>query len=241
METESEEVVATRIPKIFCPCAKMHIKTDRLYVNGSYASAVNRSGGLLFMSSIYSGKEELESLIAMADGILIQGGCDIHPKTYGQEAIIDTSGTDPGRDETELRTLKIAIERKIPTLAICRGMQMLNILMGGDLHQDLPRAMQSLHNHAANVDRTFRAHTIEVRSDSILHRAMNKRSLSVNSIHHQGINRLGASLRVSAFSPDGLVEAIELENHPFLVGVQWHPEELLAESKPLFDAFVASL
>ena len=128
--------------------------------------------------------------------------------------------------------LQTALRRKLPILAICGGMQLLNVVLGGELYQDLRRELPGAKEHEQRTDRTQPSHPVEVREGSTLADVLGRGQLMVNSTHHQAVSRLAPTLRVGASFPDGVVEAIECTEHPFAVGVQWHPE-LLLQSMPL--------
>jgi gamma-glutamyl-gamma-aminobutyrate hydrolase PuuD len=178
------------------------------------------------------------------DGLVLQGGADIHPSCYGQPAHYAESITDVIRDVFELRLLREFIAAGKPVLGICRGMQLINVLFGGSLHQDLLEAQASRDPHViAGAEETYR-HGLMLEAGGWLSRLHGDTlEAQVNSIHHQGVDRLGEGLRVEARSHDGVVEAIRAEQG-FVVGVQWHPEfhDLrfpdLLPSQPLMTAFL---
>lgn len=169
------------------------------------------------------------------DGLLLTGGTDVNPKLYQQARHSETEEPDDARDAMEKRLLECALERDLPVLAICRGMQLLNVVQGGTLHQ---------HVEGHRQPGVARAHAIEVESDSILARVIGAGISLVNSRHHQVIDKFGKGLRVSAKSPDGHAEALERNDRRFVVAVQWHPEDLVASdagARKLFGAFAESL
>ncbi len=217
---------------------------DRFVVNKAYAEAIRAAGGTLIMLTHPLGESDLATLFDDVDGILIPGGTDVDPELY-HESLKKYAGTpDPERDATEIMMLAEAQKRKLPILAICRGFQMLNVYTGGSLYQDLKieRPESANHDFHEGFPRTHLAHPVSVENGTILKEMVGADTVEVNSLHHQGINVLGKGLIVSAKSPDGLVEGIELENYPFCVGVQWHPEEL-ATNEPwstLFRKFIES-
>lgn len=181
------------------------------------------------------------------DGLVLQGGADIHPSCYGQEPRYPGHVTDLLRDQFELALLRAFVEEGKPVLGVCRGMQLINVAFGGTLHQDLvsDRASDYPHN-LADAEEEYR-HGIELDPDGWLGTIYPGRSRDqVNSIHHQGVDALGAGLVVEARASDGVVEAIRHPQHRFLVGVQWHPEfhdqrfPDLLPSEPLMQAFLAA-
>jgi putative glutamine amidotransferase len=172
------------------------------------------------------------------DGLLISGGPDIDPSWYG-EAPDGAEEPVRDRDEMEFSLLETALERDMPVLCICRGMQLLNVHQKGSLHQDL--ASKDLHRQKKNEN----AHTVDVAEGTHLAEAVGKGArYEVNSRHHQAVKKLGDGLKVSAYAPDGLVEAIELPDKYWVVGVQWHPEDRINTSEQdrnLFAAFARAL
>lgn len=180
------------------------------------------------------------------DGILFAGGEDVDPTLYGETKKYDNVNVNRARDEFERSLLHNALDRRLPILGICRGVQLINVDFGGTLYQDLGEDFVPEFEHqqvTAGRERSDLTHTVTVTEpDSLLHQAV-EGSCRVNSLHHQAIKYLGRGLKVSAHSEDGLVEAVEAaDDYPFLLAVQWHPEELTehAEQLKIFKEFVAS-
>ena len=178
------------------------------------------------------------------DGILFAGGEDVDPTLYGETKKYDNVNVNRARDEFEQGLLHNALDRRLPILGICRGVQLINVDFGGTLYQDLGEDIVPEFEHqqvAAGRERSDLTHTVTVTEpESLLHQAV-QGSCQVNSLHHQAIKRLGRGLKVSAHSEDGLVEAVEAAtDYPFLLAVQWHPEELMesAEQLGIFREFV---
>jgi putative glutamine amidotransferase len=173
---------------------------------------------------------DAHSLIERLDGILLTGSrTNIAPLHYGGQAAAKDALQDPARDATTLPLIRAAIARGIPVLAICRGMQEMNVALGGTLFQHLP-ALPGRLNHAAaepedSVGRVAPAHSVTLTRGGLLHRLAQGGSIEVNSLHHQGIDRLGSGLIIEAVAPDGTIEAVRAVHCAgFAVGVQWHPE-----------------
>lgn len=179
-------------------------------------------------------------VVSRLDGLMLVGGLDVHPASYGEPLLNDTVDPSPERDALELALLDSALGRRVPVLAICRGHQVLNVARGGTLWQDLPTQRPDGLGHSQRGDPHSAGHELEVAEGSLLHRIVGSERLSTNSFHHQAIRRLGQGLRPTAWSSDGLVEAVEDPAHRFVLGVQWHPEEMLdsAPHRALFKAFV---
>lgn len=197
----------------------------------SYVRAVERAGGrpLLVPPSVEGVEETLDAL----DGLILSGGADLDPASYGAERHPQTDGTRPERDSAELALLEGALARDMPVLAVCRGSQVLNIARGGDLVQHLPEVVgHEGHKHTPGV---FADHGVDVLPGTRLHEVVGEHA-PVKSHHHQGYGRLGEGLREAARAEDGTVEAIEDPSRRFALGVLWHPEE--EEDAALFKALV---
>jgi putative glutamine amidotransferase len=193
-----------------------------------YVRAVERAGGraVLVPPDADGSEEVLDAL----DGLVFSGGSDLSPELYGAEADPETKGTNPARDRGELALLTAALERDLPVLAICRGVEVLNVVRGGDIVQHLPDVVGN-ESHR-EVPGAFSDHPVSVDPSSQLGEVRG----AVKSSHHQGLGRIGTGLREVAWAEDGVVEAVEDPEKPFLVGVLWHPEA--GEDQRLFDRLV---
>ena len=214
---------------------------EYLQLRHTYPDGVSGAGGApVLVPSMPT--EGLDRLVPLLDGILLPGGLDVEPARYGEVA---HPSTRPDRvlDELELRVAAWAIERALPTLGICRGQQLLNVALGGSLVQDLP-CEGLAHPQAPRLGpRGGLAHPVEVAPSSRLAELFGAVSFEVNSRHHQAVRRLGRGLRAVAWAPDGVVEAVESVEHPWLLGVQFHPEDLVGIHEPsrrLLEAFVTT-
>ena len=197
----------------------------------SYVSAVERAGGRPLL--VPPSEDGIEETLAVLDGLLFSGGADIDPDTYGAEAHPETNGVRPERDQAELALLEAALARDMPVLAVCRGSQVLNVALGGDLVQHLPEVVgHERHKHTPGV---FADHDVEVLPGTKLRALVGDRA-PVKSHHHQGYGRIGDGLREAARADDGTVEAIEDPERRFALGVLWHPEA--GEDAALFEALV---
>jgi putative glutamine amidotransferase len=206
----------------------------------SYITAVQRAGGLAVMLPPDPlGSEDPGQLLGLIDGLVLAGGADIDPSFYGQPAHAKTPGTVPERDAFELAMARGAIERDMPLLGICRGMQLINVACGGTLLQHLPERFGH-HEHRRVVGSFDGAdHDVELRDGTLAMRVVAERCHATKSHHHQGIDRLGEGLEVSGVSAmDDLPEAIELTGARFVLGVQWHPEA--DETSSVLGALVAA-
>lgn len=184
------------------------------------------------------------------DGLMLTGGGDIEPSHYGEPPSATLTDVEPDRDRFELALVAEARKRDLPVLAICRGIQVLNVAAGGSLIQDIPGEQTGPQEHNLKVppNQPFsRAHEIWVEKDSLLANLMKERlndadTVDVNSRHHQAVKRVAAGFKVSATAPDGIVEAIEDPSATFCLGVQWHPENFwrTGEFRPLFEGFLTA-
>ena len=165
-----------------------------------------------------------ERCLQVVHALVLGGGRDVSPSLYGEEPRPPTRATDPERDRFEVALVREALSRGIPLLGVCRGMQVINVATGGSLCQHLPEKVGSSIDHLPGGDDDFIAHTVALRAGSLLERALGPGEVEVNSLHHQGVERLGRGVLATATAPDGLVEGIEVAGHGWAVGVQWHPE-----------------
>lgn len=212
---------------------------EAVFVPGDYTRAVEGAGAIPLVIPPSAGAlANAEALLAAVDGILLTGGWDIAPAHYGQDPHTETESPDADRDVLELELARGAIERDIPVLGICRGMQLINVVTGGTLHQHLPEVVghEEHRRDAASFDRN--RHDVRLERGSRVARWEAATVLDAASHHHQGIDALGAGLTVTGWAPDGLPEAVELADHPFFVGVQWHPE--VDPRTPLVRALVSA-
>ena len=192
----------------------------------SYLNAIQRAGGLaLMLPPDQHLTEEPDEVLGLLDGLILAGGADIDPSSYDQPAHPETHDTVPERDVFELALARAAIERDMPLLGICRGMQLLNVACGGTLLQHLPDLLG--HEEHRRVPGSFDGaeHDVTLQEGSLARRAAGESTHSTRSHHHQGVDCVGAGLVVSGTSDlDELPEAIELPDKRFVLGVQWHPE-----------------
>jgi putative glutamine amidotransferase len=174
----------------------------------------------------------LDRVLSAVAGLVLTGGEDVGPSEYGAAASQHLGRVNPERDMTELAAVRAARDQRVPTLAICRGIQVLNVGLGGTLVQDLPSERPSVIAHDPDRPRTSRTHRIGITPDTRVFDALGATSLDVNSVHHQAIGRLADSLVVTAKAPDGVIEAVETGRRDpwWVLGVQWHPEEFAHEA-----------
>lgn len=215
-----------------------------LYImNQTYVRVLEQLGALPVMIPLEMSEETLHGIFERLDGLFLPGGEDVDPSYYGADRHPQLGATDKERDRTELLLTRWSLEAGMPFLGVCRGVQILNVVCGGTLIQDLHSECPALdkHDYTPPTYERFRiSHQITIEPDSRLASAMGTLH-EINSMHHQGIDKLGATLRVVARAEDGLPEALEVPVLPYVVGVQWHPEELAttdSHSHKLFHDFV---
>ncbi len=205
---------------------------DAALVPAAYVRAIVSAGGVPLLVPPGAAPDETVDAV---DGLVFSGGSDLDPELYGEPAHAETVGVVRERDDFELALMRVALARDLPLLAICRGSQVLNVALGGDLEQHVPdRVAADTHKETPGV---FAEHDVEVLDDTQLASLIGE-SISVKSHHHQGYGGLGTGLRESARAPDGTIEALEDPSRHFALGVLWHPEE--GEDLALFEALVAA-
>lgn len=201
-------------------------------MNHRYFLALTSVGAVPWMVPLLdSDPDTLRAIYDNLDGVFIAGGVDVDPASYGEDRHASCGVTDPPRDTVELAFTRWALEEGKPFLGVCRGMQVMNVVQGGTLYQDCTEEYSGSIKHDyfpnAGFERDYLAHAITVEPDSHLRAAFGEERAMVNSMHHQGVKALGTGLVATAYSPDGLIEALETAGGGFAVGVQWHPEMLI--------------
>lgn len=216
-------------------------------LNRAYVWAVERAGGVPVILPVTTEAESIGRYLDLLDGLLLSGGVDVDPACYGEPPHPELGTVDADRDTTELPLVRAALERDMPIFAICRGIQVLNVALGGTLYQDLPSERPGDIVHAQDtleIPRDTASHSITVEPYSRLAEIVGEGEMRVNSFHHQALRTVAAPLTVTAYALDGVIEAVESRAHRYLVAVQFHPEETSihdAKSQHLFDAFVREL
>ncbi|MBE3556205.1 MAG: gamma-glutamyl-gamma-aminobutyrate hydrolase family protein [Firmicutes bacterium] len=216
------------------------LATEHLWLKRAYQEPIVRAGGLPLLIG-YLPDALCQQAVTQSDAVLLTGGEDVDPLRYGAYPQRGLGSVDPKRDATELAVVRAALAQGKPLLAICRGIQVLNVALGGTLYQDLPRERPGTLLHSQTAPRWAASHPVSIAPESLLARLIGADPYPVNSFHHQSCRSLGEGLVVTATAPDGVVEAIELPGRPVL-GVQWHPEDMAADdprAQALFDGWVA--
>ena len=216
---------------------------DEPYMRPAYLKAVRAAGGIPVILPLEADEEELAQLVDYVDGILFTGGPDVHPFYFGEETQRFCGNVSMKRDSMELALLRLAMERKKPILGICRGVQLINIGLGGDIYQDIPSQFKEDFPiaHTQPFGYEIPSHTVKVAKGTLLAGIAGSDVLRVNSMHHQAVQNLAPGLTASGFAPGGLIEAVEMPGYPFLLGVQWHPEYLWERdeaARGIFGRFV---
>ncbi|NSW93021.1 MAG: gamma-glutamyl-gamma-aminobutyrate hydrolase family protein [Firmicutes bacterium] len=211
-------------------------------VNDSYIYSVSAGGGVPVNIPISHNEEDYDSYIEILDGILFTGGDDIVPIYYGENPLKEVDSICSVRDEHEFKLFKKAYERKMPMLGICRGAQLLNVALGGNLYQDINQQIpDSLGHYPTESADDELYHSVKIKKESKLGNIFGEEKMYVNSFHHQSVKKLGTNLIITALSEDGIIEGIESIEDRFLIGVQWHPE-CLTKRYPkflkLFNGFI---
>lgn len=208
----------------------------------SYTDAVLRAGGIPVILPQVDNPASAAEMVSRFDGIMLTGGLDLDPAYYGESVLNETVEIDAHRDTIDILYAKAAMDAKVPVLAICRGEQLLNVVLGGSLYQDLPTQKPGDIAHRQKTDSKYPTHSINVVEGSKLYQIMGKKTLEVNTLHHQAVKTPSDKVIVTAYSPDGIVEAYEgADKSQWLVAVQFHPEMLVRADDSwlaLFEAFV---
>lgn len=230
----------------------VEFKDRSISLSEAYPGAIARAGGVPMILPPGTSREVMSECVRRCDGVLLTGGDDIEPRLYQDrvpEKLRKTVETSPDRGERDLRELIVIDEvfrQQKPLLAICRGHQLLNVALGGDLIVDIPSQLPGAMDHRRTDKRNEPVHEVQLTRDSLLSKITGRQKLGVNSTHHQSVGRVAEPLRVVAASQDGVVEGMELKGEaarllPFLLSVQFHPERLVnrfPEHRAVFGAFV---
>ena len=220
--------------------------TSRVRLTAAYVTALERAGLIPLIVPPLSNAEAAASVLDSVAGLVLTGGEDVDPARYGEKRHEKVRSVNPARDATEAALIEEARARGTPVLAICRGIQILNVALGGTLVQDIPSQCETTIDHDDEGARNSRTHEVEIEPDSLIAKAVGAEHVTVNSFHHQSVKRVADGMRVTARSPDGVIEGIESTDEDWWVmGVQWHPEEMTESAEPwdrgLFKAFAKQI
>ncbi len=234
-------------PLIGIPCHPgVGAETQRpiFYNNQAYIYAVERAGGVPILIPLLDDVDGLLSLLSRLDGLLISGGIDVDPRHYQEEPHPLLGKTDVRLDELELSLARWALQEDVPTLGICRGMQVLNVAFGGNLYQDLAAQFPgSLKHPNWEFPRNKFIHTIDIEAGSRMEEILGARQVRANSLHHQAVKKPGKGVVITGRAEDGVAELLEVPEHRFMLAAQCHPEEIYSEEPAwarLFGSFIAA-
>lgn len=205
-----------------------------------YSEAIIGAGGIPFLLPVIKDKRDVESFLGRIDGLLLTGGNDVPPERYGEKRHRKTVCVHSDKDASDSVLLQTALEMKKPILSICYGVQLVNVIFGGSLIQDIPSEYKSSIIHKDPHNKSY-THSVMVEKDSLLYSIIGSGFIETNSIHHQAIKRLGKGLKNVAHTVDSIIEAVEwTDDYPFLLGVQWHPERIIDNpcQASLFQALI---
>lgn len=215
-------------------------KAQMTYVNSAYCNAVRDNGGIPFMIPVMGGEEDLDTLLGFCDGLLFPGGDDVDPALYGEDPSPFLGNINRSMDSFWIRAEKLAEERNMPVLGICRGMQLINVARGGSLYQDISLLEGTRQMHTQQQNRDYPIHRVAIHGDSRLKGILEKEEIYTNTLHHQCVRKEGKDLIVTAWAGDKVPEAMESADGRLIL-VQWHPEELtnsVPEMNELFKDLV---
>ncbi|MHB1404855.1 MAG: gamma-glutamyl-gamma-aminobutyrate hydrolase family protein [Desulfitobacteriaceae bacterium] len=215
---------------------KEELKTfPRVY----YVTSVKEAGGLPLLLPPVESLSEAQEVLDLLDGLILTGGGDISPYFLGEDPLRGIGECQPERDSGELLLSKAALERDLPLLGICRGIQVLAVAAGGKIYQDIPSQHQGAMLHSQTAPRQYPWHQVELK-ESHLARILGERRIAVNSFHHQAVSEIPRGFILNALAPDGVIEGIEKAGAKFCIGVQWHPESMTEakHSRALFKGFI---
>lgn len=219
----------------------------RVRLSVAYLASLDGAGLTPVVVPPFAPCADRDAILDVVSGLVLTGGEDVDPARYGAEAHPRLSTVHAGRDATELSLLDGARERRLPTLAICRGIQVMNVGLGGTLIQDIPSQVPGALVHDGDGPRTNRTHPVSIAPDSRLARAVGREHITVNSFHHQSVDVPANDVVVTATASDGVIEGIETkpDNPWWALGIQWHPEDLTGGPEPwdrqLFEAFATQV
>ena len=214
---------------------------ESLWMVPGYMDGISEAGGIPVMLPLTHDKRVIEQLLDTVQGVLLTGGHDVNPEMYGEKRMPECGTPCGERDLMESEVLKQALDRDIPVLGICRGIQFINAYLGGTLYQNLPSQHASDIEHHQKPPYDEPVHSVNIMKDSGLYRLLGKETIQVNSYHHQAVKEKASILSTMALSEDGLIEAVEMPDKRFVWAVQWHPELSFRKdenSRMIFDEFI---
>jgi len=211
------------------------------YIYADYVRPIVELGGAPVIIPVLRDTDYYRDSMLNASGLLLIGGIDVNPFLFGHKVEKGCGKVDPDKDFGEIEMFKIALEMDIPILAICRGIQLMNLAKGGTLHQDIADDIPEAFKHNPGFPPGTFCHHVNVETDSLLYSIVKTKRFAVDSSHHQAVDKIGDGCAISARSDDGVIEALEIQSKRWVIGVQWHPERVWRygiEHKMLFESFV---
>lgn len=208
----------------------------RSYVNNDYVRSVIEAGGIPFIIPMNNDEEVIENQLDLVDGLILSGGHDVNPLLFNEEPHQKLGGIYPERDDFDFKVVKKAMNKNMPIIGICRGHQVINVANGGSLYQDLSLIEGCYIKHNQGSLPSQATHTVTVEKDSVLGGILGEKTYS-NSFHHLAVKDVADGFRIVALAEDGVVEAIEREEKPLVMGIQWHPEMMSGVDKGMMDIF----
>ncbi len=218
------------------------VDQDFIKLNEAYYRALEKAGAVVFAIPVYDDHKNITELVDLLDGVLFSGGVDVDPHFYGEEPEKGLGQVTPKRDELEIKLCQAFFKAKKPIFGICRGIQLINVALGGSLYQDIYSQCENVLKHSQDAPSYHPTHKIHLVQESFIHSLFKKSSIMVNSFHHQAIKKIAPVLKIVAYSQDNIIEAVEkIDADDFVLGVQWHPERMFEryrEQMRLFEVFV---
>lgn len=196
-----------------------------------YTEAVRKAGGIPIMLPLFANREECWEMLDRLDGLVFTGGPDINPARWGEKKHPKTELLHKDKEKSDFILTENALKRDMPILGICGGHQLINVALGGSLHQHIPDLVGKDNHSKGKMHKV-----VDVKADSQLKEIIRLNETAVKSFHHQAINKVGSGLETTSFAEDGIIESIESKNHRFIIGIQWHPERM-QDSKPQIALF----
>lgn len=223
--------------------ARYDYNTARVWLSKYYLDAITDAGGVPLVLPVTAPLNNINRLLNLCDGLLLPGGGDIDPLLFGEQPHPLNGEISPEADAAELYAAKMALEKDLPILGICRGAQVINVAAGGTVCQDIGQEIKNPIKHKQEAPKWYPTHTVTPVKGTLMAKLCNSTSIKVNSFHHQMIGKPGKDIRVSAYAPDGVIEAIEHKNKKFVLGVQYHPEIMYKTdcyARKIFEEFIKS-
>ncbi|MDQ7093123.1 gamma-glutamyl-gamma-aminobutyrate hydrolase family protein [Desulfosporosinus sp. PR] len=206
-----------------------------------YVDSIRKVGGIPIVLPPVQSRDEGIEVLDLVDGLVLTGGGDISPAYLNEDPLRGIGGCIPERDLSELLLSELALQRDLPLLGICRGIQVLAVAVGGKIYQDIPSQHSGAFQHSQTAPRQHTWHKVEIVQESLLFRLLGEKGIGVNSLHHQAVREVPSGFRLNALAADGIIEGIEKSDAKFCLGVQWHPESMMETEKhsgALFHGFV---